>query len=240
MNALRERCNQHFSIDIDIVLCTNGDHHLVHLLPNTMFHHRQVECDPRFLGYECHEVLAKNIGKYDFYCFMEDDLEIRDALFFVKIKWFTENTGGGSVLQPHRFELSYDKPIRKLYIDGRLRNPSWSSRFQNVDEQPRLNGQVLGVPIVFERTENPHSGCFFLSENQMQTWMEQTYFMDRSDAFAGPLESAASLGLMRTFRVYKPAPENAAFLEVEHLDCRYLGTQLRFPPEFELASAAIR
>ena len=39
----------------------------------------------------------------------------------------------------------------------------------------------------------------------------------------GPLESAATLGIMRHFRVYKPARENAAFLEIEHLDRRYLG-----------------
>jgi hypothetical protein len=31
---------------------------------------------------------------------------------------------------------------------------------------------------------------------------------------------------MRHFRVYKPARENAAFLEIEHLDPRYLGRQL--------------
>ena len=35
--------------------------------------------------------------------------------------------------------------------------------------------------------------------------------------FAAPkLESAATLGIMRAFRIYKPAPENASFLEIEH------------------------
>jgi hypothetical protein len=50
-------------------------------------------------------------------------------------------------------------------------------------------------------------------------------FLDRSERFAGPLESAATYGIMRTFEIYKPARENASFLEVRHLDNRYLGVQ---------------
>jgi hypothetical protein len=38
-------------------------------------------------------------------------------------------------------------------------------------------------------------------------------FFDRDTSFIGPLESAATLGIMRAFRIYKPAPEHAAFLE---------------------------
>jgi len=38
-----------------------------------------------------------------------------------------------------------------------------------------------------------------------------------------PMLIAATLGIMQHFRAYKPARENAAFLEVEHLDRRYLG-----------------
>ncbi len=55
----------------------------------------------------------------------------------------------------------------------------------------------------------------------MAHWAEQSYFLDGSAAFFGPLESAATLGLMKTFDVYKPARQNAGFLEVEHLDLRY-------------------
>ncbi len=40
--------------------------------------------------------------------------------------------------------------------------------------------------------------------------------MVRSDKSIGPLESAASLGIMRTLRVYKPAGEYARFLEIMH------------------------
>ncbi len=38
----------------------------------------------------------------------------------------------------------------------------------------------------------------------------------------GPLESAATLGIMRSLKIYKPAPENANFLEVEHHGCRFI------------------
>ncbi|HEU5118961.1 MAG TPA: hypothetical protein VFT74_20390 [Isosphaeraceae bacterium] len=39
---------------------------------------------------------------------------------------------------------------------------------------------------------------------------------------ACPLESAATLGIIRTFRTYKPARECAGFLEVRHLDKRVI------------------
>ena len=46
----------------------------------------------------------------------------------------------------------------------------------------------------------------------------------------GPLGSAATLGVMKTFRVYKPANETAGFLEVEHPGSRFL-TRIKPPPE---------
>ncbi len=60
----------------------------------------------------------------------------------------------------------------------------------------------------------------------METWARQPYFLDRDTRFIGPLESAATLGIMRTFRVYKAAAENAGFFEIEHFGTSFLG-QLR-------------
>jgi hypothetical protein len=74
----------------------------------------------------------------------------------------------------------------------------------------------LGTTITLRLAANPHAGCFFLTESQLARWASQPYFLDRAASFVGPLESAASLGLVRTFHVYKPAPENASFLEVQH------------------------
>lgn len=236
MENLRLRCNDRISSDVDIVLCTTGNAHLAGHLPAHLFTHHQTQAEPRLLGYECHAVLASAIDQYDYYCFMEDDLLLDDALFFWKIKWFSEAVGQEAVLQPHRFELSPEPPVRKLYIDSRLSDPTISPRFQDRSVRPKLTGRVLGQDVGFERVDNPHSGCFFLNNEQMKAWMQQPYFLDRSSDFAGPLESAATLGLMRTFQVYKPVAENAGFLEIHHLDRRYLGTRVRFPSDFRLGA----
>jgi hypothetical protein len=84
----------------------------------------------------------------------------------------------------------------------------------------------LGIPIRFCRPANPHSGCFFLNAAQMSRWAARPDFLDRDTSFIGPLESAATLGIMRTFRVYKPTVENANFLEIEHHGTGFIG-QLR-------------
>ncbi|HVW37506.1 MAG TPA: hypothetical protein VHB99_09375, partial [Pirellulales bacterium] len=76
---------------------------------------------------------------------------------------------------------------------------------------------------------NPHSGCYFLSAAQMAHWAAQPFFLDRDTSFVGPLESAATLGILRAFKIYKPAREQAAFLEIQHHGAQFLvqvGTQL--------------
>ncbi|HSD34306.1 MAG TPA: hypothetical protein VLE26_02720, partial [Alphaproteobacteria bacterium] len=45
---------------------------------------------------------------------------------------------------------------------------------------------------------------------------------DKEASFIGPLESAATLALMRSFAVYKPALDCADFLEIEHQDDRFM------------------
>lgn len=229
------RCNGRLGTDIDIVVCTTGDAHLVAHLPGHLFRHHATNAEPRLLGYECHTILAEALGRYDYYGFMEDDLLLTDPLYFWKIGWFSQVVGGDAVLQPHRFELSPDPPVQKLYIDRALGDPTISPRFQNRSQQPSLTGRVMGRDVGFERPDNPHAGCFFLTDAQMAHWTRQPYFLDRADGFWGPLESAATLGLMRTFRVYKPISANAGFLEIQHLDRRYLGTRVRYAEGFRLS-----
>jgi hypothetical protein len=64
----------------------------------------------------------------------------------------------------------------------------------------------------------------------MAHWAAQPYFLDRDTSFIGPLESAATLGIMRAFKVYKPAPPNAGFLEIQHFGTAYLSLLRRKPP----------
>src|SRR5690606_10360311 len=98
----------------------------------------------------------------------------------------------------------------------------------DLSDRQWISAETLGRQLWFGRVVNAHSGCFFLTRPQMERWSRQPDFLSRDSAFVGPLESAATLGLLRHFRVYKPGRSNAAFLEVRHLHQRYLGALLRF------------
>jgi hypothetical protein len=219
--------NQANWAQLDIVVCTTGfDHLLPRLpLPPRAFDHVATRCPPPLLGFECHAVLRDRLGSYDYYCYLEDDLICRDPWLFRKLAWFNAEVGDLPLLQPNRYEACALGFVPKAYVDGDL-EPRHTAPFQDIDESPWLTSRLMGVPITFRRTRNPHSGCFFLNARQMEFWARRPDFLDRSTQFIGPLESAATLGLMRTFRVYKPAPENASFLEIEHFGTAFIG-QLR-------------
>ena len=231
------RSNTFQSGTIDIVICTTTGQHLVDQLrlPAGLFRHHATQADPKFLGFECHAVLRAGLGNYDYYCYLEDDLLLTDPLFFQKLDWFNRLAGDEAALQPNRFELALGQRWHKLYIDGNLARPEISTRLQDVTDRTVLVAEALGAEFRFERVNNPHSGCFFLNARQMAHWAAQPGFLRRESAFAGPLESAATLGLMRTFRVYKPARENAGLLEVRHLDNRYLGVRRKAPARLQTA-----
>ena len=213
---------------VDIAVCTVGDSHLINSLsvPRGMFHHQPVKCDPMMIGFACQQVLKAHLGKYDLYCYLEDDLLIKDSYFHQKLEWFTRTFGDEVVLLPHRYEISAKEALHKLYIDGPVR-PDFTARWQDVNDCRMLNADFLGSEISFERWSNPHSGCFFLNAAQMARWVESPTFGDGDCSFAGPLESAASLGIMKTFRIHKPAAANAGFFELHHLHNRYLGEALK-------------
>jgi hypothetical protein len=212
---------------VDVIVCAAGDDHLLDRLPLPAgsFTHRRADGPPRLLGFECHAVLRDRLGDYDYFAYLEDDLIARDPWLFVKLGWFTAVLGDGVLLQPNRYEVGPLGLVHKAYIDGDLA-AEVTAPYQNIEEAPVATGRLLGTTVTFHRTTNPHAGCFFLNARQMETWARQPYFLDRDTSFIGPLESAATLGIMRTFRVYKPAPESAGFLEIEHFGTSFLG-QLR-------------
>ncbi|HEY9809282.1 MAG TPA: hypothetical protein V6D13_08065 [Halomicronema sp.] len=216
--------NQSQSHDIDIIVCTTQNYHLLNqvALQSHLYTHNRTSVEPMLLGFECQAVLRDNLGRYDYFCFLEDDLILHDPWFFVKLGWFSKQVGNLNLLQPNRYEVSPVGMMSKVYIDGDLL-PRVTERFQNVQDQPQLMGKVMDMPVVFRRALNPHSGCYFLNAEQMQYWVDQPYFLDRDTSFIGPLESAATLGVMRSFRIYKPAPEHASFLEIQHFGSAFLG-----------------
>ncbi|WP_354634663.1 calcium-binding protein [Planktothricoides raciborskii] len=203
--------------EVTMVICTTQDYHVLPQLSlgAKLWHHYGTNVQPMLLGFECQRILRESLGAYDYYCFMEDDLILHDPDFFTKLKWFNQQVGDRHLLQPNRYEISVNDYIKKTYIDPELAE-KLTARFQNIREQPQLTGTVMGNPVTFRRTGNPHAGCYFLNAQQMAYWAQQPYFADRDTSFIGPLESAATLGIMRTFKIYKPAPQNANFLEIQH------------------------
>jgi hypothetical protein len=216
--------NQSQSHELDIIICTTKDHHLLNQLSlaSHLYKHHPTNVEPLLLGFECQAVLQSCLGQYDYYCFLEDDLIIYDPWFFIKLNWFTQQAGDLNLLQPNRYEVSPYGLVHKAYIDGDLALRV-TAPFQNVQEQQELKGAIMNTPITFRRAWNPHSGCYFLNANQMAQWANQSYFLDRNISFVGPLESAATLGIMKTFRVYKTSPEQASFLEIQHSGTGFLG-----------------
>jgi hypothetical protein len=227
-NGQLMKVNEQAADSVDIAVCTVGQNHLVDRLsvPKSMFHHQPAQVEPMMIGFACQQILKAHLGKYDFYCYMEDDLWIGDPYFLSKISWFTRTFGDETLLLPHRYELATAEPLHKLYIDGPVR-PDFTAKWQDINAQRTLESQFLGETIGFERWSNPHSGCFFLNAAQMQKWAASASFLDGDCSFAGPLESAASLGVMKNFRTYKPAFINAGFHEIRHMHNRYLGVALK-------------
>jgi hypothetical protein len=215
--------NQPESSQLDIIICTTQDCHLLDQLslPSHFYRHYPTQAEPILLGFECQAVLRDNLGKYDYYCFLEDDLIIHDPWFFVKLNWFTQQASDLSLLQPNRYEVSINNLTDKAYVDGDLL-PRVTAPFQNVQERAELKGKIMGMPITFHRALNPHSGCYFLNANQMTYWAKQAHFIDRDTSFVSPLESAATLGIMKTFRIYKTVPQQANFLEIQHFGTGFL------------------
>ncbi len=218
------RANERIASQVDVVVCTTGNDHVLDTLslPAGSFEHNPTSARPPLLGFECHAVLRDRLGDYDYYAYLEDDLISRDPWLFVKLGWFTAQLGDGVLLQPNRYEVGPLGLVHKAYIDGDLRADVTAS-FQDVAVAPAATGSLLGTTVNFERAKNPHAGCFFLNRRQMESWAKEPHFLDRDTSFIGPLESAATLGVMRAFRVYKAAAPSASFLEIQHFGTSFLG-----------------
>ena len=214
--------NTTMAAEIDVLLVTTGDDHLVDHLPRHLFAHVATTAEPRHLGFACHELMREYAGQYDLFAYMEDDLEITDPLFFHKLAWFSQTFGHSAMLQPNRFEVAADLEPMKLYIDGETTEPGQSAQFQDITTRPRLIGDAFGRSFLFERVDNVHAGCFFLNAAQLARVAASPKFGKPNADFFGPLESAATLMIMLAFDVYKPARENAGFLELAHLGRRFL------------------
>jgi hypothetical protein len=208
---------------VDIVICTTGSAHLLDALPpqHPPYRHHMATVDPEMLGFECHRLLREARGRYDYYGYIEDDIVLLDPLFFRKRQSFDRRFGPEALLQPNRYEARPDGPVQKLYVDYHL-SPARTAPYQNVREQPRLELPFLDETIIFERTSYPSAGCFFLNPEQLEIWAESPASRDHDVSYLSPLDSAVTLSIMKTFRVYKPVLDQAWFLEVLHASPRWI------------------
>lgn len=211
--------------EVDVVVCTTNDKHLVNELIEIgdLFYHHKTEAEPLLLGFECHKLLRDSRGRYDYYCYVEDDIVFTDPLFFRKREMFDRLFPAVALLQPNRYEIAPTRPVMKLYVDYRL-NRRVTAPYQNVDEEPSISMPFLGDTMLFERTTYPSAGCFFVNTEQLDLWVKSPNFLDGDVSYMSPLDSAVTLSIMKTFRVYKPVLEQAWFLEVLHASPRWIGS----------------
>ena len=214
------RTNDFFRNEIDILLITDGENHTLDLIHDSFkCCFTEVATQPKsgkYLGFEAQKVLANHLtDNYDLYCYMEDDLIIYDPCFFHKVQWLPKLMGSEFVLLPHRYELfPCPHPVDRFYIDG----PICESELRPLvpSNSPVRLAQWEGFKIPFCPPSNPHSGCFFLTKSQFQTWIDSDIWQNEDISFISPLESAATLGIAKTFSILKSSFSHASWFEIQH------------------------
>ncbi len=223
---------------VDVRVCVSGDCHVLDHLSDCESLYRKEVChpqDPRLLGFEAHRVLlercrdAETAGEsFDYISFLEDDILLTDADFFLKLRCFNRAFGDEYLLMPNRIEtMEHRGHLRRFYIDGDY-NPAASEAYRLSADQ-LLCFPHLGEMVRFEQPSNLHSGCFFLNRKQALTYARSGHAAVIDTSFHGPLESAATLGMLKTFQLMKPAPENGRFLTVEHGGRNFMGLVQSLP-----------
>ena len=215
------------SYEIKVSICVTGNSHLIDELKDSELvgGFEVIKCspkEPKLLGFECHRILKEREREYDYNCFLEDDIVITDPEFFKKLTYFNHIFGDNYLLQPNRIETG-DKmsDIKHFYIDGDY-NPKATMEYRKAMGETLIMSH-LGESVRFKQPFNTHSGCFFLNKNQSRMYFESGVWSEKDISFHGPLESAATLGVMKKFQIVKPALENGKFLTVEHAGKNFMG-----------------
>jgi hypothetical protein len=206
----------------DICLCcSREDQFLNELTSGALLKAIHNDGDPRLLGYACRRVFARNIDRYDLYCFIEDDHAILDPEFFEKVAYFYKRFGEDKLILPSRFELAGLREVAwKTYIDdgafARMRVEPPASA------EPTLTlGDWKGL-IEFDLDLSPFCGCYIITNAQLRAWMQMSDFQEPDPEWltrTGILE-VAMLPMLARLPIYKPAKRNASFLEIHHVPNR--------------------
>lgn len=213
-NEIHARSNE--AIRIEILVCTDGRHQLDEILNHydQYIERRIIDVDdPRLLPLAARdELISHSKIEADLYTYLEDDIIIHDSSYFHKQDWFLRKTNDQLSLMPHRYESINRQGIRSLLVDGPL-DAGFISKFASPQENV-ASGLFRGIEQVsFDIANNPHSGTFTLSKKQALQLQKESL---PTSGFVGPLETAATLTVLKFFPVLKPSKEYRSFLMVEH------------------------
>lgn len=207
---------------LDIFLITNGDKHLLGQLGCASSLYKQVAAtgDPPWLGLAAHKLIQQTLGRYDWYCYLEDDTLIEDPLFFEKLRFahaaLEKQLGLETLLQPARYETVLDASQhalpapRKVYLD-------WECAGMPDFTGPEVGVEMLGRTWTLEPARHPHAGCFFLDARRAELFARSKYCGSSEEQWVLPGDTTATLAVWRTFKLYKPRRDSLAYLEVRHL-----------------------
>jgi hypothetical protein len=229
LNVERKRFDSLERETLDITAFVVGDDHLLDdgFCQEWNVDRQPVQVDnPRLLGFAARRLFAGRRNDYDLFVFAEDDLAPREAGLLRKIVSFTEAFGPRRLAMPNRYEWNPRGPALATYIDGDLRPGMIGPRIEAIPDEEWLRQPFGASSILFRRALNPHSGFYALTREQLLHWIAQDHFIDFDCSFVSPLESAATLGVLKTFSIYKPHGPDMGWIEVEHLDHRYSGLDL--------------
>jgi hypothetical protein len=218
---------------LDIIILRNEENHLLDQSILETFSIKKTDVittDPKMLPFGSYQIFSREKKNYDWFIYSEDDLAIRDTQFFIKQIAFQKEFGYKRLLQPNRYEVNLRGPRMKTFIDGSLSKKNFESWVSRVPDSDALTQKYGYTDIHFRRARNPHSGFFCLSQEQFEYWEAMDYFLNLDSSFVSPLESAATLGILKTFSIYKPWP-NMSFLEIEHLDNKFSNMPLQISAE---------
>jgi polyhydroxyalkanoate synthesis regulator phasin len=200
---------------------------------------------PAYIPFHVPRVMKERQDRYDFYCYIEDDLAIHDPDFFDKLIWFQRNFGPRTLLAPTRVETASSGTPGKVIIDPVLSSDT-CTRFRRPGQREELQAAWGGRKRVFRLPSNPHAAAYFLTREQLAHWIRQPTFDDHDDTWVGPLESAATLAIGKVFDIYKSVEPDPFFLEVHHFGTSYAarnpphGRRYGEPPLLAIAQGATR
>jgi hypothetical protein len=216
-NTEMEKLVNQFTFDFDIKICTNENDHLIGDLEygGEIFEHIKINKDPLFLGFYTQAIMSEFKERYDYYCYLEDDIIIHDQFFFKKLDMFNRVANPLHLMQPQRFEPSmYNGKLRKNFLTKVYMDYQIYKIKDNID---RYELDIMDSKIIISATTYAHSGCFFLNNEQFKYLIQKPEWANFSNVDRNmALDNAASKAIGKNFRIFKPHRNSMNFFEVEH------------------------